>query len=609
MKILVLNGSPKGEKSNTLQLTRAFCEGLEDAQAESHSVCKTEILPVCQMEIRDCLGCFSCWNKTPGKCCISDDMEQVIRRMLEADVIIWSFPLYYFGIPSRIKALMDRTLPMNLPFMSRNTESGGHPLRYDMSGKRFVVISTCGFYTAEGNYEGVDAVFSHLYGKNGYTSIYCGQGELFRVPQLRKRTEEYLFWVKRAGREFAAGNAAGSTAGDISGDDRWNVIGDVEKDNAGQRKDFISKVTREKLSQLLYPREMFEAMADASWGIAAPESAGETAGERETGQKETVRLSEAEIFTRQMAALYQPGSWQGKDQVLEFFYTDCGETYQILMGQNGYQVASGQKWEMTTRIETPLSVWSAIGTGEMDGAQAMMERRYAVKGNFDLLLHWDEYFGYGSVSETGAGQANACQKPADPPRKSDARKSGNQKTNMSLMLFPWILIWIAVAISPQTGGILGLAACLLLPFGFLRWKATIFEYITMAVVGAISLLAVLGAAVELLIPVSYLAFGLMWLVTAFLRRPLSAWYSVNDYGGEKMLKNPLFMRTNRILTACWGVLYVLSPLWTYPLMQTDLRQWSGAINSVLPALMGIFTLWFQRWYPAHYASDAGRQRK
>jgi hypothetical protein len=55
-----------------------------------------EEIQVNRLEIRPCLGCFSCWDKTPGKCCIQDDMREVIQKLLWADVTVWSFPLYYY---------------------------------------------------------------------------------------------------------------------------------------------------------------------------------------------------------------------------------------------------------------------------------------------------------------------------------------------------------------------------------------------------------------------------------------------------------------------------------------------------------------------------------
>ena len=51
-------------------------------------------------------------------------------------------------------------------------------------------LSTCGFYTAEGNYDGVLSLFDHMCGKGNHDHILCGQGELFRVPELHERKYE-----------------------------------------------------------------------------------------------------------------------------------------------------------------------------------------------------------------------------------------------------------------------------------------------------------------------------------------------------------------------------------------------------------------------------------
>ena len=72
MKIFVLNGSPKGEKSNSLTLTKAFVEGMgRKAAAE------VEVFSIYQKEIQPCRGCFGCWKVTPGQCVIRDDMDAI----------------------------------------------------------------------------------------------------------------------------------------------------------------------------------------------------------------------------------------------------------------------------------------------------------------------------------------------------------------------------------------------------------------------------------------------------------------------------------------------------------------------------------------------------
>lgn len=555
MKILVINGSPKGGNSNSYQLTKAFLQGMELGIQETGSGEKAEIerVDVNRLNIRPCLGCFSCWNKTPGKCCIQDDMQDIITKLLWADVTIWSFPLYYFTVPGGLKNLIDRQLPMVLPFMAEredNIGNGSHPGRYDMSGKKNIIISTCGFYTAEGNYDGVCSLFDHMCGKDQYTTLFCGQGELFRVPEVSDRTGEYLGFVKKAGKEYVSGG--------------------------------IQEATRAELKQLLYPKETFEAMADASWGI-----------DNESGEKE----ADALIFTRQMAALYQKTAYPGRDQVLEMYYTDLDECYQILLGKEGSKVFTDGSQTATTRVETPFTVWRSIAAGEIRGDEALMKRMYQVKGDFDLMLKWDTYFGRGKADAEGQagkggtkGQEN-CGSIHIPPKG----------TNMNIMLFPWIVFWVAVAINGYVGSLLSISACVLTPLLFYRNKKTVYDVATGALVTGFSMGVLLGVPERIIVPLAYLAFGIMWTVTCFGKIPLTAHYSMNHYDGESALQNPLFMKTNWILTLMWGILYLLTPIWTYVIMGTKISGLVGAMNSILPIFMGIFTAWFQKWYPAKVA--------
>ena len=131
MKILMINGSPRGKNSNTYKLSTAFVEGIKNKED-----IELDEIQVNKLDIKPCLGCFSCWNKTPGECVIKDDMKNVIEKILWADVIIWSFGLYYFSVPSSLKTLIDRPLPLVLPFMVKDSETGSHPTRYDMSNKK-----------------------------------------------------------------------------------------------------------------------------------------------------------------------------------------------------------------------------------------------------------------------------------------------------------------------------------------------------------------------------------------------------------------------------------------------------------------------------------------
>ena len=110
-----------------------------------------------------------------------------------------------------------------------------------------------------------------------------------------------------------------------------------------------------------------------------------------------------------------------------------------------------------------------------------------------------------------------------------------------------------------------------------------------------------GGLAKWMLPLSYLSFGIMWLVSCLQKIPLTAHYSMNGYGGEDALHNPLFLKTNRILTMLWGILYLFTSVFTWFLMRTPVSSFLCLINSVVPIFMGIFTVWFQNWYPAKVA--------
>ena len=172
---------------------------------------------------------------------------------------------------------------------------------------------------------------------------------------------------------------------------------------------------------------------------------------------------------------------------------------------------------------------------------------------------------------------------------------------MNILLIPWIAFWVAAAIEQYYGALISLAVCAMVPLLYFRNRKTIYDALSGSLVSGCAILLLLGVGQQIVLPVSYLLFGAVWTASCFCKIPLTAHYSMNDYGGNSAMDNPLFIKTNRILTACWGVLYLLSSLWTYFLMGTALASYTGAINSVLPALMGIFTVWFQKWYPAKVA--------
>lgn len=195
MKVLVLNASPKGNHSGTMKITESFLEGYNKLHE-----CEVNTIDIYSLDIKPCRGCFECWHKTPGICTIRDDMAECLEILIEADLIIWSFPIYHFSMPAIGKMFLERTLPTILPDLVKTPSGCVHPSRYDKEQK-VILISSCGFYNTEHNYEGLLKQFELQY--QDYTAILCAEGPLLNSPEASYFSGQYLESAKKAGEEYA----------------------------------------------------------------------------------------------------------------------------------------------------------------------------------------------------------------------------------------------------------------------------------------------------------------------------------------------------------------------------------------------------------------------
>lgn len=100
-QVLIISSSPrKGGNSDTL--CDQFMKGAEEA---GHPVNKIRLA---ELKIDYCSACYAC--KTKGHCVKKDDMEQVVEKMREADVIVLATPVYFYTMCAQMKTMIDRTL-------------------------------------------------------------------------------------------------------------------------------------------------------------------------------------------------------------------------------------------------------------------------------------------------------------------------------------------------------------------------------------------------------------------------------------------------------------------------------------------------------------------
>lgn len=197
MKILVLNGSPK-KKSDTFRLTEAFLRGLNKAgQQEVH------VVDVIDKQIAPCRGCFCCWQNMDGHCVIQDDQNQILDLYRSADLVIWSFPLYCYSMPSHLKAVLDRTIPLvKMAMVEGQDGTVRHETLADFSRLHTLVICGCGFPDWDGNFDAL-----RIMCKNAFVDpdmVCVPETPLLNVRLAAVVADPLLARFEKAGEEYAA---------------------------------------------------------------------------------------------------------------------------------------------------------------------------------------------------------------------------------------------------------------------------------------------------------------------------------------------------------------------------------------------------------------------
>lgn len=114
MKILVLEGSPNRQGSTHL-LADCFRQGAQEA---GHTV---QMLDIAHADIHPCTGCIHCGYQ--GPCVQKDDMETIRAEILNADMLVFATPLYYYGMSAQLKTLVDRFCAFNSSLQNKRMKS------------------------------------------------------------------------------------------------------------------------------------------------------------------------------------------------------------------------------------------------------------------------------------------------------------------------------------------------------------------------------------------------------------------------------------------------------------------------------------------------------
>lgn len=100
--VLIISASPR-KGGNSDILCDRFALGAKEAGNNVEKI----FLP--SKNVGYCRGCGVC--NTTHKCVQSDDMVEILDKMVNADVIVLATPVYFYSLDAQMKTLIDRTVP------------------------------------------------------------------------------------------------------------------------------------------------------------------------------------------------------------------------------------------------------------------------------------------------------------------------------------------------------------------------------------------------------------------------------------------------------------------------------------------------------------------
>lgn len=88
-----------------------------------------DVYDLSETKIKNCTGCWTCWWKTPGRC-IYKDLDTYYHQYVNADRVIFFLKTKQGFVSSEVKSLLDRMIPLFLPYTNFHTGESMHDARY-----------------------------------------------------------------------------------------------------------------------------------------------------------------------------------------------------------------------------------------------------------------------------------------------------------------------------------------------------------------------------------------------------------------------------------------------------------------------------------------------
>jgi multimeric flavodoxin WrbA len=356
MKLLLLRSNPR-KNGYTQRLTDLFVKGSREAGADITDI------NLCDKDLKHCLGCYCCWVQTPGTCVLKDDVEELFRQFLDADMIVFSSPLNAYSVNSHLKVFLDRTLALAQPgFIITPRGDVGNLLRYPEKWPKKMAAIAVGAFKGNEVFSAIRSTFE-LYA-NGMSIDLCGilirpESYLLQFTLAKPKTVKIIetAFVK-AGYELVADGA-------------------------------ISEAIIEQAALPLSSDQLhFQQYSNIYWEHALAMGKG---AEDLTALQQRV-TGDVRILMREMARSSDPAATARLRAVFQFDFPDKNYFYRLSVDR-GVCVLTEEKTERPDlRVRCSSETWARVFMRQINMRDALVNHKIELEGDKSLFSRLDRYF-------------------------------------------------------------------------------------------------------------------------------------------------------------------------------------------------------------------------
>ena len=274
----------------------------------------------------------------------------LLPRIVAADIVVFASPLYHYHVNAVMKTLIERTLPAFHPFLERNGDAIYHPVRDRFPG---VVLLCVGGNPDAGVFEHLSGWANYLFGKNGKQPGLRLIAEIYRtsssvMTETPDKLKGILDATQQAGRELVLGRT----------------------------------VSPETMSLITRPVEEIDTvleLANMAWRYCIAEHVTPAGMEHKDRPPRPVSI-------KSMIAILKMGfnreKATGKEGVMQFNLTgETGGSFHLVIMGGTIKACEGVAARSDIEVDAPFDTWADIMCGKLDGAQAMVDGKYKLKGD------------------------------------------------------------------------------------------------------------------------------------------------------------------------------------------------------------------------------------